>query len=384
MTKIFKIVKEKYFKLGFVIFIFILASLVLAFEKKSDVKDDGNSQLASSSNKAGLLTGTQALMMFNSMSFNLENAKTYKDHEIAKTNMINFSNIANLYDAETSKLICQSLYQKTPEKLVSYDFFIRETLINNPCKDALLNNIMSYLTKSKSPIIEIDEEGNISINAANRTTSGMLNKLEVSSEDNNVFYGHEFPKNHVVITLDDGPHNVYTRAIVYILEAYGAQGTFFFIGNKINARSKDVINIVAEYGNHIGSHSFNHQDLSRLPLDEGIDNINIGHSLVKDILVDVTGTFQNIFRFPYGKTTPELQQEVIDANMTTFFWNVDSRDWDIEDPEEIKDGVINSLKNKKRGSIILLHDVHIQTVFAMPLILEELLEMDVTLIKLTG
>ena len=41
-------------------------------------------------------------------------------------------------------------------------------------------------------------------------------------------------KKRVAITFDDGPHNVFTQAIVDELDKYGFHATFFVVGNRVD------------------------------------------------------------------------------------------------------------------------------------------------------
>jgi peptidoglycan/xylan/chitin deacetylase (PgdA/CDA1 family) len=56
---------------------------------------------------------------------------------------------------------------------------------------------------------------------------------------------------------------------------------------------------------------------------------------------------------------------------TTFFWNMDSLDWQIRDPHKLFLNVLQQLDRHDRG-IILFHDIHEQTVIVLPHVLQEL------------
>ena len=230
----------------------------------------------------------------------------------------------------------------------------------------------------------IDLDGNIKFNPENVDKDKKIKSVKVMDDPQQVFYGHEFPKNHIALTFDDGPHHRYSEIVISILDAYNAKGSFFMMGSRAEKR-QEIVKKVALAGNNIGSHSYNHPDLSKLSTDVAFANIIKGHNLMRDILSDIPESFHKIFRFPYGTTTSELQKKVSDAGFNTFFWNIDPRDWEIVNPREIKDAIVRVVKNRDKGSIILLHDYHIQTVFALPLLLEELSELeDITLVKLNN
>lgn len=327
------------------------------------------------------LSGISALRMFESLSLTLESSKSYRTFVNASEMLHHLGSLINLDDSETYNLICKRLLEESGKQLVLYDFFIKEVLPNSSCKTELISKQTGYLRQFKHPALDIDLDGNIKFNSKN--INKKIKNIKIIN-DQKIFYGHEFPKNHIALTFDDGPHNHYTEFVINMLEAYDAKGSFFMMGKKVK-KLPDVAKKVAEAGNNVGSHSFDHPDLSKISTDLAFENIINGHNIIKDILSDIPESFHNIFRFPYGATTPELQKKVSDAGFSTFFWNIDPRDWDNFNPIEIKDSIIKIIKRRNTGSILLLHDHLIQTAFALPLILEELSELeDITLLILNN
>jgi len=77
------------------------------------------------------------------------------------------------------------------------------------------------------------------------------------------------------------------------------------------------------------------------------------------------------FRFPYGAKSGEEQAFVRKRGNTSFFWNMDSTDWQIRDPHKLFLHVLAELDRAHHG-IILFHDIHEQTVIALPHVLAEL------------
>ncbi|HAR43796.1 MAG TPA: hypothetical protein DCS07_14365 [Bdellovibrionales bacterium] len=55
----------------------------------------------------------------------------------------------------------------------------------------------------------------------------------------------------------------------------------------------------------------------------------------------------------------------------SFYWTMDTRDWQIRDPEALYQNTLKEL-NREKGGIILFHDVHEQTVLILPRLLNEL------------
>jgi peptidoglycan/xylan/chitin deacetylase (PgdA/CDA1 family) len=58
-------------------------------------------------------------------------------------------------------------------------------------------------------------------------------------------------------------------------------------------------------------------------------------------------------------------------NRVEFFWNIDSRDWAIRDPEELFTHLLQEINKPKKG-VLLLHDVQPQTIVVLPHLLRAL------------
>ena len=74
-------------------------------------------------------------------------------------------------------------------------------------------------------------------------------------------------KKTVALTFDDGPNGSKTLRLVELLHQNKMHATFFMVGNRM-ATAPNVIKEVLKTGNEVGSHSYNHKNLTRLTKEE--------------------------------------------------------------------------------------------------------------------
>jgi peptidoglycan/xylan/chitin deacetylase (PgdA/CDA1 family) len=174
-------------------------------------------------------------------------------------------------------------------------------------------------------------------------------------------------KKVVALTFDDGPWPGSTAKIVSILQKQDVPATFFMVGVTATKRPA-IARLVAKAGMVVGSHSFSHKNLDRLPSKMVHREVVFGVRRVGQI----TKTKPRWFRSPYGLTDTEVLKEVRSADLRIAGWTVDSRDWTRPGVKKI---VRNVVYNARPGSIILMHDGggnRAQTVAALPYIIKGL------------
>lgn len=158
-------------------------------------------------------------------------------------------------------------------------------------------------------------------------------------------------KNYLALTFDDGPHPVFTPAVLDILKKHEIKAGFFVVGKNI-AGNEDLLRRIDEEGHCIGSHSYVHTN-------------NYGFLSAKKIIADlqknekaievVTGKKILMFRPPFGVTNPNIARAVRYLKYTAVGWNIRSLDTVIKDPGKVSARISGKLG---AGSIILLHDSH--------------------------
>lgn len=161
-------------------------------------------------------------------------------------------------------------------------------------------------------------------------------------------------KKVIAFSFDDGPSRQYTKKILNILKRNNAKASFFVLGSKIEEYS-DVLKEMIDWGNEIGNHSYNHEDVEELTYDELYKSIKITQDLIHKS-IDYN---PKLVRFPGGNTNNDCNKIANKLNLSIVKWSIDSCDWFIKDGSVICDNVLNELYE---GSIILFHDIYPQTV----------------------
>jgi peptidoglycan/xylan/chitin deacetylase (PgdA/CDA1 family) len=180
------------------------------------------------------------------------------------------------------------------------------------------------------------------------------------------YYVHAGPK-VIALTLDDGPHPVYTPQVLALLQHLGIQATFCMIGRQVG-ENKSLVGEVVAAGHTIVNHTWDHADQSKLTLAKIRSEIN----RTNDALANV-GVHPAIFRAPYGAWSPTVFQACAAADLRPLDWSVDPQDWARPGTGTI---VSRILHQTRTGSIILEHDGggdRSQTVAALKIVLPELL-----------
>lgn len=170
---------------------------------------------------------------------------------------------------------------------------------------------------------------------------------------------------YIAMTFDDGPSPETTPRLLDILKQRNIKATFFMIGQNAERNPAIVKRILAE-GHEIGNHSWTHPQLSKLSDDRVTEEINKTQAAIKD----ASGYTPVLLRPPYGAITTR-QKEWIEKQfgLSVIIWSVDPFDWKRPGASVIEDRI---LAGARPGAIVLSHDIHKQTVDAMPATLDAL------------
>ncbi len=168
-------------------------------------------------------------------------------------------------------------------------------------------------------------------------------------------------KKVVALTFDDGP-SIYTQDILNILNKYGVNATFFVLGNKVSMY-KETLKYALKQGCEIGNHSYNHKWMIKLNENELKAQIEDTQNIIKKEL----GYTPTSLRPTYGSINDKIKNY---SNFNIVLWNIDTLDWKIKNPKEIARRALKA----DDGDIILMHDIHKQTVNSLELIIPKLLK----------
>ena len=167
----------------------------------------------------------------------------------------------------------------------------------------------------------------------------------------------------VALTFDDGP-GPRTDELLEVLKANDAHATFFMLGKKA-AQYEKTVKKMAEYGNELGNHSWDHSDLAKLDKEGIMKQIND----TNEVITKAAGQKPTVMRPPYGSINSTVRENV---GMPLIMWRIDTEDWKTRNAQTSIDRVMNNVKD---GDIILLHDIHSPSVDAaiklIPMLIEK-------------
>jgi peptidoglycan/xylan/chitin deacetylase (PgdA/CDA1 family) len=178
----------------------------------------------------------------------------------------------------------------------------------------------------------------------------------------------------VTLTFDDGPGE-YTTQLVRTLTKARVPATFFMLGSQVDAYP-EVARQVQRAGFQIGNHSYSHPDLSRLEPTEIDEQLLRTTAAIRR----ATGVTPRVLRPPYGTRNANVDRAATAAGMAEVLWDVDPLDWKDRNSAIVTEHVMSGVR---RGSVILLHDIHPTTVAAVPELVAELRSRGYTLVTLT-
>ena len=194
------------------------------------------------------------------------------------------------------------------------------------------------------------------------------------------FKSHDFLREgEVVLTFDDGPWPKNTPAVLAALAAHCTKAIFFPIG--LHATYEPgILKQVAAAGHAVGSHTWCHQDLSKTKghcrVNNKVETVEYKHidEIEKDISAvhwAVGGPTAPYFRFPALRQPPELIEYLGKRNIGIFSADLDSFDFKMRKPEQVRQSVMAKLKKHGKG-IVLMHDFQHATAEASLDLLNEL------------
>ncbi|MBB4289290.1 peptidoglycan/xylan/chitin deacetylase (PgdA/CDA1 family) [Rhizobium leguminosarum] len=170
----------------------------------------------------------------------------------------------------------------------------------------------------------------------------------------------------VILSFDDGPIPGRTDKVLAILDQFGVKGAFMMVGEMAEMHPA-LARKVAEDGNTIGSHTYDHANLSSLDFDAAMAEVIKGELAV----TKATGTDVSFFRFPYLAESHRLRAAIAMREMVVMDVDIDSKDYFAITPASVTQRTMDLLHKRGRG-IILMHDIHKRTATMLPTLLSEL------------
>ncbi|BCJ50410.1 hypothetical protein Asp14428_18850 [Actinoplanes sp. NBRC 14428] len=157
-----------------------------------------------------------------------------------------------------------------------------------------------------------------------------------------------FPADAIALTIDDGPHPVWTPKILKLLDRYHVPAMFCMIGNQVLGH-EDVAKMVTAAGHQLANHTWSHP---------GVLSKRSGTTIHREILRaqekihDTTGYAPKLFRSPGGVWSPKVLRQVAMAGLFPLDWTNDPRDWSRPGVGRIEHAMLAA----RPGQILLCHD----------------------------
>ena len=157
----------------------------------------------------------------------------------------------------------------------------------------------------------------------------------------------------IALTFDDGPGKD-TQRLLDTLEQYDARATFFMVGPNVQQYPEDVKRML-DIGCELGNHTTNHPQLTKLSPEQILDEINTTTEAIK---AATNGIGPTTVRPPYGAINDTVKATV---EYPLIMWSVDTLDWKTRNAQSSIDIVMSKASD---GDIILMHDIHKESVDA--------------------
>lgn len=153
----------------------------------------------------------------------------------------------------------------------------------------------------------------------------------------------------VALTFDAAWGADKTEGILEILDEFDIVATFFLVGFWVDKYPEQTRQI-AQSGCEIGSHSFNHPDMTKLTASQMKQEITSTTQSLHNVLPDLE---VKLFRPPFGAYNDTLINTLGELGMTGIQWDVDTLDWKGYNSSQVIDRVSSNVQN---GSVILCHN----------------------------
>lgn len=155
----------------------------------------------------------------------------------------------------------------------------------------------------------------------------------------------------IALTFDDGPHPDYTPGLLQVLQEYGVQASFFWLGRCVE-RYPTLANEVYRQGHGIGLHGYDHQSfptLSPQALKESLSKTQ--RAIARACHLD-PDTIRDV-RPPNGLFTPQTLKQLHAERYRVVMWSVVPEDWVRPGVAVVHQRVIDQIHN---GALVVLHD----------------------------
>jgi peptidoglycan/xylan/chitin deacetylase (PgdA/CDA1 family) len=156
------------------------------------------------------------------------------------------------------------------------------------------------------------------------------------------------PANAIALTVDDGPHPIWTPQILALLRRLDIRATFSLIGSQAHGRPDLVRRIVGD-GHVLTNHTMTHPQpfAARSATAVRREIVN-----AQSAIAEAAGVAPRLFRSPGGSWSAGVLAATAAAGLRPVSWDVDPRDWTRPGTAAITSRLLSA----RAGDIVLCHD----------------------------
>lgn len=166
----------------------------------------------------------------------------------------------------------------------------------------------------------------------------------------------------IALTFDDGMGDI--LSLLRVLKKHKVIGTFFLLGKIIEDKPEDILKLAQE-GNLIANHSYNHPNFTKLNTDQIRWQVNTTRQIIKDTIKVDTYPY---FRYPYGLSS-DLSKEILEEDgWKSCLWTNNTEDYKFRrNSIRSRKHIFNqAVKNPLDQTVILMHTYRQSTQRILP------------------
>lgn len=157
----------------------------------------------------------------------------------------------------------------------------------------------------------------------------------------------------VLLTFDDGPKEAeMIDSMLDTLDKHRAKAIFFVNGYRVK-QHPELLKKIADRGQTIGNHSWDHIDLKKQTKEEIEKQLGDVQTIVKETV----GTSPAFFRPPFGSGGDKVKQIAREHGMLFMTWSNGSLDWDKSTKDKPDKIISNVMEQLHPGANILMHEL---------------------------
>ncbi len=289
-----------------------------------------------------------------------------EDNKILKKEDISYN-----YDLKRNKLltvknVLRRNFISMLEKEATKQGFKKEDIKLDSLNNFIVSNdkLSFYFNNDSSKLLTIDYKNHkpyIALTDKNIPSYFMKDPIEPAKQpkiDPN--------KKLIAFTFDDGPKPENTITIMNELEKYNGRGTFFMLGQNMDLYP-DIVKEVYKRGHEVANHSWDHsQDIAftgKMNAKEVTEEVYAPN----DVVFKLTGFEPRYFRPPFGSINDTLNSV---CGLDIVLWDIDSEDWSNHNANKMTQIIEDTAKYGAK--VVLMHDIHADSVEGVKLILKKL------------